>query len=78
MSLLLFITIVIGIPLILVTAGFLVLVTRTFNVHDDRSERAQTLEVARQLERTLSAMESRLGALEDIILTGHPKEAPHE
>lgn len=70
---------VIGLPLILVAAGFLILVTKAFSGRDGRAERTQTLEAARQLERALSAMESRLTALEDIIIsTGTPKEDRHE
>lgn len=69
MSLAIAFIIIIGLPLILVAAGFLILATKAFSGQGGRAETAQTLETARQLERTLSAMETRLGALEDIILS---------
>lgn len=62
--------IIIGLPLILVGVGFVVIATKIFNGGNSQVERAQTLEAARQLERTLSRLETRLTALEDIILSG--------
>jgi len=70
MSVLAVLIIVIGLPLILIGIGFVIMATKIFNGDGGQAERAQTLEVARQLERTLSALESRLTALEDIILAG--------
>lgn len=64
--------VVIGLPLILIAIGFVVLVVKAFSGPDDRAQRAQTLETARGLERALSALETRLTALEDIILTANP------
>lgn len=61
--------IIIGLPLILIGLGFFLLTLRAFRSGDARAEKAQTLELARQLERTLSTMEARLTALEDIILS---------
>jgi hypothetical protein len=63
------IIIVIGLPLILIGAGFFLLTLKAFRSGDARAEKAQTLELARQLERTLGKMEARLTALEDIILS---------
>ncbi len=71
-------TIVIGLPLILLGAGFFLLTLRAFRGGDARAEKAQTLELARQLERSLSAMETRLGALEDIILSSRDAEKTGE
>lgn len=67
------IILVIGVPLVLMAIGFIILVTKVFGGGDGRAERAQTLEAARQLERTLNSLESRLGALEDIILSADAK-----
>lgn len=62
--------VVIGLPLILVGVGFVIMATKIFSGGNSQVERAQTLEAARQLERTLSRLETRLTALEDIILAG--------
>lgn len=62
--------VVIGLPLILVGVGFVIMATKIFNGGNSQVERAQTLEAARQLERTLTRLETRLTALEDIILAG--------
>ena len=67
------ISLVIGVPLLLMAIGFVILVTKVFGGNDGRAERAQTLEVARHLERTLSVLENRLSALEDIILSPEAK-----
>ena len=67
------IILVIGVPLVLMAIGFIILVTKVFSGNDGRAERAQTLEAARQLERTLNSLENRLGALEDIILSADAK-----
>lgn len=63
------IILVIGLPLILIGGGFFLLTLRAFRSGDSRAEKAQTLEMARQLERTLNAMEARMIALEDILLS---------
>ncbi len=63
------IVIIVGLPLILIGGGFFLLTLKAFRGGDARVERAQTLELARKLERTLGAMEARLVALEDIILS---------
>jgi hypothetical protein len=65
---------VIGLPLMLVAVGFVILVTKAFSGQDGRAQRVQTLEAARQLEKTLSAMETRLTALEDILLAPEAKQ----
>ena len=65
---------VIGVPLILIGIGFIILVTKVFSNSDGRAERAQTLEAARHLEKTLNSMEARLSALEDILLSSTPKK----
>ncbi len=73
--------VVIGLPLVLIAVGFVVLVIKAFSGPDDRAQRAQTLETARQLERALGALETRLTALEDIILnsgTGRKGGEPHD
>lgn len=62
--------VVIGLPLILIGIGFVIIATKIFGGGDSQAERAKTLEAARQLERTLGALEARLTALEDIILSG--------
>lgn len=67
-------TIVIGLPLILLTLGFVIIVVKVFGGGSDRLERGQTLEAARQLERSLSALENRLTALEDILLGADGKK----
>lgn len=67
------IMLVIGLPLLLIGIGFIIMVTKVFSGGDSQAQRAQTLEAARQLERTLTALEGRLTALEDIILSG-PKD----
>lgn len=67
------IVLVIGVPLALMAIGFIILVSKVFGDNDGRVDRAQTLEAARQLERTLNALEARLGALEDIILSADTK-----
>lgn len=64
----------IGVPLALMAIGLIILVTKVFGGGDGRAERAQTLEAARSLERALNAMETRLGALEDIILSADAKK----
>lgn len=61
---------IIGLPLILVGVGFVIIATKIFNGGNSQVERAQTLEAARQLELTLGRLETRLTALEDIILSG--------
>lgn len=61
--------IIIGLPLILLAVGFLVIAVKIFGGGSERLERGQTLEAARQIERSLAAMESRLNALEDILLS---------
>jgi len=64
---------VIGLPLTLLSLGFLIIAIKVFSGWG-RSERTQTLEAARRLERTLNSLENRLGALEDIILIGKESE----
>jgi len=58
---------IVGLPLTLLSLGFLIIAIKAFSGWG-RSERTQTLEAARRLERTLNSLESRLGALEDIII----------
>lgn len=70
MSVAVVLIVVIGLPLILVGVGFVAMATKIFNGGNSQAERAQTLEAARQLERTLTRLETRLTALEDIILAG--------
>jgi hypothetical protein len=59
---------IVGLPLTFISLGFFIVAVKVFR-GGDRAERLQTLEAARRLERALSGLESRLGALEDIILT---------
>jgi len=68
---------VIGLPLTLLSLGFLIIAVKVFSGWG-RSERTQTLEAARRLERTLNSLENRLGALEDIIMTVQEGEGNHE
>ena len=76
-SLLLFL--IVGLPLILLSGGFFVLMLIILKGRDKSANRNQTLEIARSLERTLSQMENRLGALEDILLNpDHEKDACHD
>lgn len=70
MSIVAFLIIIIVLPLILIGIGFVIMATKFFSGNGAQAERAKTLETARQLERVLSAMETRLTALEDIILAG--------
>lgn len=65
--------VIIGLPLILIGGGFFLLALRAFRGGEARAEKSQTLELARQLERALSAMETRLTALEDLILASEDK-----
>lgn len=65
---------IIGLPLVLVGVGFVIIATKIFNGGNSQLERAQTLEAARQLERTLGRLETRLTALEDIILSGRDEQ----
>jgi hypothetical protein len=62
-------TLVVGLPLTFLSLGFFVIAVKVFSGWG-RAERTQTLEAARRLELTLNSLESRLGALEDIILAG--------
>ena len=66
---------IIGLPLIFLTLGFLVVAMKVFR-GGGREEKLQTLEAARRLERALSGLENRLGALEDIILSGERRQSP--
>jgi hypothetical protein len=68
---------IVGVPLTLLSLGFLVIAIKVFNGWG-RTERTQTLESARRLERTLNSLETRLGALEDIILIGQEGGGNHE
>ena|GEM_PF-2874884 len=61
---------IIGLPLTFISLGFLIIAAKAFGGWG-RVERTQTLEAARRLELALGGLESRLGALEDIILAGH-------
>ena len=70
MSTFMMIFLIVGVPLIIMAIGFIVLVTKVFGNSDGRAERAQTLETARQLERTLTTLEKRLEALENIVISG--------
>lgn len=70
--------VVIGLPLILIGLGFFLLTLRAFRGGDARAERAQTLELARQLERTLGALETRVAAIEDILLSGGDRRGARE
>jgi ABC-type nickel/cobalt efflux system permease component RcnA len=68
---------IIGLPLTLLSLGFLIIAIKVFSGWG-RAERTQTLEAARRLERTLNSLENRLGALEDIIFTGQEGGGNHE
>jgi len=68
---------IIGLPLTFLSFGFLVIAVKLFSGWG-RSERTQTLEAARRLERTLNGLENRLGALEDIILVAQEGRQTHE
>lgn len=74
MSLAAALIILIGLPLILLALGFVIIAIKAFGSGSNRLERGQTLEAARQLERSLSAMENRLTALEDILLSADAKK----
>jgi hypothetical protein len=68
---------VVGLPLTFLSLGFFVIAVKVFSGWG-RAERAQTLEAARHLERTLNSLENRLGALEDIVFTGQEGRGTHE
>ncbi|MDR2724808.1 MAG: hypothetical protein LBC90_01820 [Candidatus Adiutrix sp.] len=68
---------IIGLPLTLLSLGFLVIAVKAFNGWG-RAERTQTLEAARRLERAMNDLENRLGALEDIILAVQEGGESHE
>ena len=70
-------TLVVGLPLTFLSLGFFVIAVKVFSGWG-RAERTQTLEAARRLELTLNSLESRLGALEDIILAGQEDRGTHE
>lgn len=70
MSVVAFLITIIVLPVILIGIGFVILAAKFFSGDGAQAERAKTLEAARQLERVLSGLETRLSALEDIILTG--------
>ena len=73
MGLALTIMLIVGLPFILIGVGFFLLALKAFRSGDARTETAHTLEQARRLEQTLSGLESRLTALEDIIISsGEP------
>ncbi|MDR0354527.1 MAG: hypothetical protein LBJ64_02145 [Deltaproteobacteria bacterium] len=64
---------IIGVPLILVALGFFLLCLRWLRSKDQRASQAQLLEAAVQLNATLSVLEGRLTALEDILLPAGQK-----
>jgi hypothetical protein len=68
---------VVGLPLTFLSLGFFIIAVKIFSGWG-RAERTQTLEAARRLERALSGLEARLGALEDIILVGKEGRGTHE
>ena len=67
-----------GLPLTLFGLGFLIIAVKIFR-GGGLDEKRRLAEAARGLERSLSALETRLEALEDIILTEKQKGGPgHE
>ena len=58
---------IIGLPLTLISLGFLVVVIN-MSRGGGQDEKRRLAEAARGLERSLSGLETRLEALEDIIL----------
>ena len=68
---------IIGLPLTFLSFGFLIIAVKVFSGWG-RAERTQTLEAARRLERAMNDLESRLGALEDIILVVQEGRETHE
>ncbi|MDR1922230.1 MAG: hypothetical protein LBS31_10895 [Candidatus Adiutrix sp.] len=59
----------VGLPLLLISIGFVILAMKLFKGGEAKAERSKTLETARELERTLEKLETRLNALEDVILS---------
>ena len=59
---------VFGLPLTLLGLGFLIFVIKIFR-GGGQDEKRRLAEAARDLERSLNGLETRLEALEDIILT---------
>ncbi|MDR0620713.1 MAG: hypothetical protein LBJ61_02390 [Deltaproteobacteria bacterium] len=66
LSMLLFITV--GIPLILLTLGFVLICLKWLWSKDQRANQAKLLETAARIDGNLTKLEVRLTALEDILL----------
>ncbi|MDR1545613.1 MAG: hypothetical protein LBU12_02625 [Deltaproteobacteria bacterium] len=64
---------VVGAPLILVGLGFALLCLRWLLTSRRRDDQARLLELAVKIDADLSRLETRLAALEDILMT--PEEA---
>ena len=69
-SLLIFL--IFGVPLILISLGFLALCLRWIWTRNQRADHGKLLEAARLLDGKLASLEIRLTALEDILL-GAPR-----
>jgi hypothetical protein len=59
---------IVGVPLILLALGVFLLCLKYLWSKDQRANQAKLLETAARLDSTLTKMESRLSALEDILL----------
>jgi hypothetical protein len=59
---------VVGLPLILASLGFLALCLRWVWKRDQRADHGKLLEAARLLDGRLAILETRITALEDILL----------
>ncbi|MDR1051677.1 MAG: hypothetical protein LBP95_11525 [Deltaproteobacteria bacterium] len=60
--------VVVGLPLVLVALGFFLLCLKWLLAKDQRARQAQILDAAVRLDASLSKLETRLTALEDILL----------
>ncbi|MDR1486367.1 MAG: hypothetical protein LBT62_00005, partial [Deltaproteobacteria bacterium] len=67
---------IIGVPLIVVALGIFLLCLRWFFSRDQRANQKKLLETAAKLDEQLINLESRLCALEDILLDPNQPHDP--
>jgi hypothetical protein len=69
---------IIGVPLILLAFGFLLLCLKWLWSKDQRANQVKLLDTAARLDATLSRLEVRLTALEDILLPPRTHNQPNQ